>query len=388
MRALLLFLSLLSAASGLVVAQEIDVTITSPTGDHAVFDRVEVAATVQADEPIERVEFFLEGRRFATVARPPYSAWVDVGAENAARHFTVIAVGSSGARVGAAISTPAVQIDLVVEAPLQQLYVTATREDHPALDLQRGDFRIFDNGVEQEVVTFERGDLPMTIAILVDVSESMRGEQLRVALDAARGFLSRLSPLDEALILTFSDRTLRTTTSSSEIKDLAVALDDLQSGGGTTLNDHLYLALRLLEGRQGRPVIIVLSDGADTLSFLTMEEVLWKVHRSNAVIYRIHLHPIGIRSVPLATAWRSTEEHADEVERLEEAVDDSGGRVTALARIEELEQALDEVLLELRQQYVVGYYPTDPKDDGTWRPVRVEVGLPDVELRTRAGYID
>ena len=69
-------------------------------------------------------------------------------------------------------------------------------------------------------------------------------------------------------------------------------------------------------------------------------------------------------------------------------MDDSGGRVTALARIEELEQALDEVLLELRQQYVVGYYPTDPKDDGTWRPVRVEVGLPGVELRTRAGYID
>ena len=388
MKVLLWFLSVLSTAGGLVVAQEIEVTITSPTGDHAVFDRVEVTALVEAQVPIERVEFFLDGRRFATVARPPYSAWVDVGEENAVRHFTVIAVGSSGARVGAAVSTPAVEIDFVVDAPLQQLYVTATREDRPALDLQQTDFRILDSGVEQELITFERGDVPMTIAVLVDVSESMRGEQLRVALDAARGFLSRLSPLDEALILTFSDRTHRLTTSSSEIGGLAEALDDLQPGGGTTLNDHLYLALRLLEGRQGRPVIILLSDGADTLSFLTMEEVLWKVHRSNAVIYRIHLHPIGIRSVPLATAWRSTEEHADEVEGLEEAVDDSGGRVTALARIEELEQALDEVLLELRQQYVLGYYPTDPKDDGTWRPVRVEVGKPDIELRTRAGYID
>lgn len=388
MKVLLWFLSVLSTAGGLAVAQEIEVTITSPTGDHAVFDRVEVTALVEAQVPIERVEFFLDGRRFATVARPPYSAWVDVGEENAVRHFTVIAVGSSGARVGAAVSTPAVEIDFVVDAPLQQLYVTATREDRPALDLQQSDFRILDSGVEQELITFERGDVPMTIAVLVDVSESMRGEQLRVALDAARGFLSRLSPLDEALILTFSDRTHRLTTSSSEIGSLAEALDDLQPGGGTTLNDHLYLALRLLEGRQGRPVIILLSDGADTLSFLTMEEVLWKVHRSNAVIYRIHLHPIGIRSVPLATAWRSTEEHADEVEGLEEAVDDSGGRVTALARIEELEQALDEVLLELRQQYVLGYYPTDPKDDGTWRPVRVEVGKPDIELRTRAGYID
>jgi Ca-activated chloride channel family protein len=371
-----------------LAAQSIVVSITSPSGDQAVFDRVEVAAEVQTDEPIERVEFFVDGRRVATVTQPPYSVWVDVGGENLQRHFTVIAVGRSGARVGAAVSTPAVQIDLVVDAPLQQLYATATRQDMPVLDLGREDFKIFDNGVEQDLVTFERGDVPMTIAMLVDVSESMRGEQLEVALDAAQGFLSRLTPLDEAMVMTFSDQTHRVTTSSSEIEGLAAALENLQPGGGTTLNDHLYLALRLLDGRLGRPVVIVLSDGADTLSLLTMKEVLWKVHRSNAVIYRIHLHSSGIRSVPLATSWRSTEDNADEVRGLEEAVDDSGGRVTALARIEELEQALDEVLLELRQQYVVGYYPTDPKDDGTWRPVRVEANLPEVEIRTRAGYID
>jgi Ca-activated chloride channel family protein len=388
MRAILWFICLLSVGWIPLAAQSIVVSVTSPSGDQAVFDRVEVVAEVQTDEPIERVEFFVDGRRVDTVTQPPYRVWVDVGGENLQRHFTVIAVGRSGARVGAAVSTPAVQIDLVVDAPLQQLYATATREDMPVLDLGREDFRIFDNGIEQELVTFERGDVPMTIAMLVDVSESMRGEQLEVALDAARGFLSRLTPLDEAMVMTFSDQTHRVTTSSSEIEGLAAALENLQPGGGTTLNDHLYLALRLLDGRLGRPVIIVLSDGADTLSFLTMQEVLWKVHRSNAVIYRIHLHPSGIRSVPLATSWRSTEDNADEVRGLEEAVDDSGGRVTALARIDELEQALDEVLLELRQQYVVGYYPTNPKDDGTWRPVRVEVGLPDVEIRTRAGYID
>ncbi|MGB5163444.1 MAG: VWA domain-containing protein [Thermoanaerobaculia bacterium] len=388
MRAAYWIVCLVSLAAGSVSAGSIAVTITSPTGDHAVFDRVEVAADILADEPLERVEFFLNGRRFATATQPPYRVWVEVGEENLPRHFTVIAIGSSGTRVGAAVSTPAVEIDLVVDAPLQQLYVTASREDRPVLDLGRTDFQVFDNGVEQEIVTFEHGDVPMTIAMLVDVSESMRGEQLQVALDAARGFLSRLTPLDEALVMTFSDRTHRVTTSSSEIGGLAAALENLQSGGGTSLNDHLYLALRLLDRRQGRPVIIVLSDGADTLSFLTMEEVLWKAHRSNAVIYRIHLHPSGIRSVPLATSWRSTESHADEVGGLEAAVADSGGRVTALARLEELEQALDDVLQELRQQYVVGYYPTDPRDNGTWRPVRVEVSAPGIDIRTRAGYVD
>jgi len=388
MRAAYWIVCLASLAAGPVSAGSIAVTITSPTGDHAVFDRVEVAADILADEPLERVEFFLNGRRFATATQPPYSVWVDVGEENLPRHFTVIAIGSSGTRVGAAVSTPAVEIDLVVDAPLQQLYVTASREDRPVLDLGRTDFQVFDNGVEQEIVTFEHGDVPMTIAMLVDVSESMRGEQLQVALDAARGFLSRLTPLDEALVMTFSDRTHRVTTSSSEIGGLAAALENLQSGGGTSLNDNLYLALRLLDRRQGRPVIIVLSDGADTLSFLTMEEVLWKAHRSNAVIYRIHLHPSGIRSVPLATSWRSTESHADEVGGLEAAVADSGGRVTALARLEDLEQALDDILQELRQQYVVGYYPTAPKGDGTWRPVQVEVSEPGIDIRTRAGYVD
>lgn len=388
MRAACWIVCLVSLAAGPASAGSIAVTITSPTGDHAVFDRVEVAADIRADEPVERVEFFLNGRRFATATQPPYRVWVDVGEENLPRHFTVIAIGSSGTRVGAAVSTPAVEIDLVVDAPLQQLYVTASREDRPILDLGRTDFLVFDNGVEQEIVTFEHGDVPMTIAMLVDVSVSMRGEQLQVALDAARGFLSRLTPLDEALVMTFSDRTHRVTTSSSEIGGLAAALENLQSGGGTSLNDNLYLALRLLDRRQGRPVIIVLSDGADTLSFLTMEEVLWKAHRSNAVIYRIHLHPSGIRSVPLATSWRSTESHADEVGGLEAAVADSGGRVTALARLGELEQALDDVLQELRQQYVVGYYPTDPKDNGTWRPVQVEVSAPGIDIRTRAGYVD
>lgn len=388
MRAAYWIVCLVSLAADPVSAGSIAVTITSPTGNHAVFDRVEVAADILADEPLERVEFFLNGRRFAIATQPPYRVWVDVGEENLPRHFTVIAIGSSGTRVGAAVSTPAVEIDLVVDAPLQQLYVTASREDRPVLDLGRTDFQVFDNGVEQEIVTFEHGDVPMTIAMLVDVSESMRGEQLQVALDAARGFLSRLTPLDEALVMTFSDRTHRVTTSSSEIEGLAAALENLQSGGGTSLNDHLYLALRLLDRRQGRPVIIVLSDGADTLSFLTMEEVLWKAHRSNAVIYRIHLHPSGIRSVPLATSWRSTQSHADEVGGLEAAVADSGGRVTALARLGELEQALDDVLQELRQQYVVGYYPTDPKDNGTWRPVQVEVSAPGIDIRTRAGYVD
>ena len=107
MRSVYWIVCLLSLTSAPVFARSIEVTITSPTGDHAVFDKVEVAADVQADEPVERVEFFLDGRRVATATEPPYSVWVDVGEENLQRHFTVIAIGSSGSRVGAAVSTPA-----------------------------------------------------------------------------------------------------------------------------------------------------------------------------------------------------------------------------------------------------------------------------------------
>ena len=367
---------------------EIEVAIQSPTGESAVFDQVEIVAEVWAAEAIDRVEFVVDGSRVATVSDPPYTVPVDVGGENTGHLFSVIAWGRSGSMGVATVATPAVKIDLVVDLPLQQLYITATSEGLPVLDLEQQDFTIIDDGQEEDLVTFTRGEVPMTIALLIDMSQSMKGQRLQAALRAAEGFMTRMEQLDEVLVLVFSDRVHRVTASSTEMAALGAVLENLEVGGGTALNDYLYAAVRMLDRRHGRPVVILLSDGVDTVSFLSMRDVLWKTQRSNVMIYRIQAEDLAVSTGAFATSWQDLSSSRIELEGLEQAVEDTGGRVELLTGSAGLEEALDNILLELRQQYAIGYYPSNPRHDGRWRPVNVSVSRPEVVLRTRAGYID
>ena len=170
----------------------------------------------------------------------------------------------------------------------------------------------------------------------------------------------------------------------------------MRAAGGTAVNDFLYLALKELEARQGRPVVIILSDGVDVESSLSMKEVMWKVRRSPALIYWLRLHDEdstlleGRELRPQNSWWRNVEQHQEEFRLLGEAVEASGGRVTDLYRLEEIAPAFSDILRELRSQYVLGYYPTEPKKDGAWRRVRVRTQGTEGRLgvRTRSGYVD
>ncbi len=380
-------LLLAAAAGGSLAEAPILVTILSPDPAQAAFGEVEFAVEVSAPEPIQQVEFLLDGTVRARDDSPPYRVTIDAGDSNVAKRFTAVAYGLSGKRGSATIVTPSVAIDLKVEVALQQLYVTVTRDEQPVSDLERDAFRIFDSGVEQRLVTFARGDIPMTIVLLLDASESMTGSRLQAALRAAHEFLHRLQPLDEAMALVFSDRPLQMTRfSSGDSVSGALAAIAPESGGGTALNDHLYAALRLLDARQGRPVVLLLSDGADTLSLLRIADILWKSRRSDAVLYRIRPTEAG-EPIAFATSWRGFQENRSEIEGLAQIIRESGGGVRSVPSAH-LEVAIGAVLDELRQQYVLGYYPTARSRDGTWRPVRVEVTVPGLRVRTRTGYID
>lgn len=374
--------------SSLSSAEEIAVAITNPQPGTAVFGELDFSVEVSANERIQSVDFWVDGEYVTTVKKPPYRTRVDVGNENISHQFTAVARAVSGSEGTAHVSTPEVVVDLEMDLWLQQLYVTVTRDDEAVLDLERNDFSVEDNGVKQELVTFERGEVPMTIVLLIDVSGSMKGERFAASLRAARGLLARLDPLDEVLVMISSDRVLGITDFHSGTTALPSELEDIKPGGGTSLNDHLYAALELLDDRQGRPVVILLSDGVDTLSLLRMEDVLWKIHRSNALIYRIHLTGEAAGGVALASVWRDLTDSLVERRDLEYAIEESGGRIRTLARTETLEEALESILQELRQQYVLGYYPTGQRQDGSWRHLEVTVSAPELTARTRAGYID
>jgi VWFA-related protein len=120
-----------------------------------------------------------------------------------------------------------------------------------------------------------------------------------------------------------------------------------------------------------------------------MQEVLWKAQRSQALIYWLRLDEKGGHSeANFATAWRDASENQEELETLEKAVVQSGGRIANLSFVAEVEPAFREILHELREQYVLGYYPSVIRNDGAWHEVKVRVERSGVKIRTRGGYVD
>ncbi len=372
----------------LVVLREpepILVAIEWPSPFQSVFGSVEVKALVMTEEPIRKVDFYLEEELVGTLTRPPYQLEVPVGEENVDREFRVEAFGRWGGFGKGSVTTRRVEIEANLEVALKQLFVTVDRGNRRVVDLGREDFTVFDGGVRQTLVTFERGDVPITAVVLLDASESMRGRYLEAALAGSHAFLSTMGRLDEAMVMLFADRPLAVTPFSGEAALLERGLEGVLAAGGTALNDHLYASLRLLDRIQGRRVVILLSDGADVLSALKMRDVLWKVRRSDALIYWIRL---GKGRPEFSSAWRDFRANRDEWEGLEGAVKESGGEVRELEEIEQIGPAFEEIMAELRAQYVLGYYPSRLRSDGSWRPVQVKVDLPSAKVRFRAGYVD
>jgi Ca-activated chloride channel family protein len=266
--------------------------------------------------------------------------------------------------------------------------VTVTRDEDRVLDLRREDFTVRDDGETQSLVTFEQGSVPMTALLLIDASESMRGRRLDTALAGARSFLRGLASLDQAALWLFSDRLLYASPVTGFAEVLEAGLSRVEARGGTALNDHLYLALRELDRHQGRRVVVVLSDGVDVASVLSMEQVREASRRTEAMVYWIRPDPPRAGQRSYRSAWRDEETYRREQAALEALVATSGGRVVSLEDREQVPAAFTAVLEEIREQYVLGYYPTRNRDDGSWHRIQVRVGGSGLDVRVREGYLD
>ena len=146
------------------------------------------------EEPIRRVDFFVDGELAGSLDRAPFHLEVPVGEQNADREFRVEAHGAWGGFGEARVTTQRVEIEDEFEVALKQLFVTVDQGNRRVLDLGRENFTVFDGGVRQNLVTFERGDVPITAVLLLDASESMKGRYLEAALHR----LARLSLFDES----------------------------------------------------------------------------------------------------------------------------------------------------------------------------------------------
>ncbi len=380
----------LALAGALPAAAVVQVKILAPASQQPVFGQVVFEVQVSGNEAIASVEFLVDGKSVGVVRRPPYRVVTDVGDDNREREFRAVVHGAGGASAADRVVTLPVRIDEQMSVRLQQLFVTVIQRGARTLALEPQDFHILDNGEEQKIVTFDKGELPITAVLLLDSSESMRGELLAAAEGGARAFIHDMRPLDQAMLALFSDQLLRVTDFTADHALLEQALNGVEARGGTAVNDFLYMSLKLLEGHQGRRVVVLLSDGSDVNSVLSMVDVLRKARTSQSLIYWIQLEGGG-KHKSYTSSWRGHAENDKDYQDLQRAVEESGGRVQRVDRTAEIEPVFRGIMQELREQFAIGYYPSNLKSDGAWHKIKVAVSdhaCYNCRARTANGYVD
>ncbi len=266
------------------------------------------------------------------------------------------------------------------------LAVTVTdAAGHYINDLKAGDFGVFEDGVSQEVNFFDHSNAPIALALLLDTSASME-EKLKTAQEAAIGFAQRLRPQDVAELVDFDTHVQILQGFTNEPPLLEQAIHKTTAEGSTSLYNAVYIALQEMKkvraktaGDIRRQAIVVMSDGEDTSSLLSFDEVLDLAKRSETAIYAIGTHSPGDEAV---NAKQFNE--ADFV--LRELTQQTGGRLFFPKRIEDLPAVYSQISDELASQYLLGYTSKNPRRDGAWRRIVVRVNRAGVTARTKQGY--
>jgi Ca-activated chloride channel homolog len=252
-------------------------------------------------------------------------------------------------------------------------------------DLNAEDFNVFEDGVKQEVTFFNKTNLPVALALLVDTSASME-PKLPTAQEAAIGFARKLRPQDLAEVVDFDSRVVVLQGFTNAVPELEQAIRKTSAGGSTSLYNAVYIALKDLKkviaknvDEIRRQAIIVLSDGEDTSSLLPFEEVLDLAKRSETAIYSI-----GLRSNDSLSSSMKGFKEAEFV--LRQFSLETGGRAFFPNQLSDLNNVYGQIADELSSQYTVGYTSRNAKRDGSWRRVVVRVNRPNVTARTKQGY--
>jgi Ca-activated chloride channel family protein len=253
----------------------------------------------------------------------------------------------------------------------------------PYANLQRQDFRIFEDGIEQKISVFEReSDLPLSIVMALDTSMSTR-KDLPLEVASARKFAHDiLRPVDAISLYEFSTYVSQALPFTNNQRTLNAALGHLHTGAATALYDAIFLSAQALQHRQGRKVIVLITDGGDTASKTDYQEALRAAQISEAIIYSVIMVPIE------ADAGRDTGgEHA-----LIQLSRDTGGKFFYATSLPQLDAAFHQISDELRTQYLLAYYPIR-RVGAEFRRVTVELtdeakrqARRDLFVRHRAGY--
>lgn len=265
--------------------------------------------------------------------------------------------------------------------------VTTTNNKEFASGLSREDFEVYEDGVRQDVQFFAATDVPLDLILLIDGSSSMT-EKVPFVHEAASGFIDTMRPEDRAAVVSFADGVRVLQPLTSDRAGVRAAIDRTGAKGATALHNAIYVALKefgrpaAAAGDVRRQAIAVLSDGEDTSSLLSFDDVLDMAKRSGVSIYTIGLRgALGDRT----TGQRRYFSQADFA--MKQLAVETGARPFFPESVADLNAVYAAIATELASQYSIGYVPRNVRDDGKYRRVIVRVAnRPELKPRTRTGY--
>jgi Ca-activated chloride channel homolog len=274
------------------------------------------------------------------------------------------------------------QTTLKVDVKLVNVYVTVT-DDHgaPVAGLTKENFTLREDGQPQAISVFDKESaLPLSIALAIDTSLSTRHDLPLEQASAKRFAKTILRPVDALSVFGFSETVLQSTSYTADLKRIEEGIDHIRLGAATALFDAVYLASRSLNRRQGRKVMVLITDGGDTISKIDYNEAARAAEEAEALVYSIIVVPIE------NSAGRETGgEHA-----LIQLSEDTGGKYYYATSMSQLDDAFRQISDELRTQYLLAYYPSQRISNSQFRRIQVSViGRPDAasyHARHRAGY--
>ena len=254
--------------------------------------------------------------------------------------------------------------------------------NHYVTDLDENNFSVFEDGVKQDLSFFTRKQQPISMSLLLDSSASME-DKMQTLQAAAVNFVHRLKSNDLAQVIDFDSRVSIKQPFTSSQNDLQSAIQQVTAGGSTSLYNAVYIALKELAKQKAtadedvrRQAIVLFSDGEDTSSLISFDEVLDLAKRSDTAIFTIALRGADTQSKGFHEAEFVMRQLAQE----------TGGRVFFPARIEDLNGVYAEIADELASQYTLGYTSKNAKRDGAYRRIVVRVDKQGAIPRTKQGY--
>ena len=321
-------------------------------------------------QTIERVEFFLNEDKAATVYQAPFQQPILLpkGSEIAyVRAVAYLADGNSTENL-VFVNAPENMAELNVN--FVELYASVfDRQGHPVSGLTQKDFAVTEDGAKQEIARFERvTDLPIHAAVAIDVSASME-KNVDKARQAALQFLQgTIKPKDRAAVVTFNDHPNLAVKFTNNIPALAGGLAGLKAERGTALYDSVIFSLFYFTGVKGQRALLLLTDGKDEGSRFTFDDALDYARRAGVTLYTIGLG-----------------DDADK-RKLEKLSEETGGRSFFLKSVDELAGIYSTIESELRSQYLIAYQSTNTIGGNNFRSVDLKVAKSGLEVKTIRGY--